>query len=241
MSELRWILLLIGVLIVAGVYGYTRYQRHLRDEASFGRRGAQRDVLDVRGDEPVISSTEEMVDASDLPPIEFEPGDGEAPGDGGDAGDDTAAGRRDGAAPEKAREILILHIRAAEGGPWPGEAVARAAESAGLKQTDKKIFQYFSPESEQALFHVADMFKPGVFDWQRLGEARLRGLSLFMQLPVHCPAPEAFETMLNCARRLAESLGGEMLDARRQPLTEEALADMRALCGAHDGPQTGRG
>jgi len=240
MSELRWILLLIGVLVVAGVYGYTRYQRHLRDEASFGRRGAQRDVLDVRGDEPVISSTEEMVDASDLPPIEFEPGEGEAQVDGDDAGDD-AAGRRGGAAAEKPREILILHVRAPADRPWPGEAAARAAADAGLKQTDKKIFQYFLPESERALFHVADMFKPGVFDWQRLGEARLRGLSLFMQLPVDCPAPGAFETMLNCARRLAELLGGEMLDAHRRPLSEEALTDMRALCEAHDGPQTGRG
>lgn len=237
MSELRWILLLIGVLIVAGVYGYTRYQRHLRDEASFGRRGAQRDVLDVRGDEPVISSADEVVDASDLPPIEFEPGGGEAPAGGAGA----AADRDDGAAPEKPREIVILHVRAPEDRPWPGEAVARAAADAGLRQTDKNIFQYFLPESERALFHVADMFKPGVFDWQRLGEARLRGLSLFMQLPVHCPAPEAFETMLNCARRLVESLNGEMLDAHRRPLTEEALADMRALCEAHDGPQTGRG
>lgn len=240
MSELRWILLLIGVLIVAGVYGYTRYQRHLRDEASFGRRGAQRDVLDVRGDEPVISSTDEVVDASDLPPIEFEPGDDEAPGDGAD----TAAERDDGAAPEKPREILILHVRAPEDRPWPGEAVARAAAAVGLQQTDKNIFQYFPPESEQAeqvLFHVADMFKPGVFDWQRLDEARLRGLSLFMQLPVYCPASGAFETMLGCARRLTEALGGKMLDARRRPLTEEALEDMRALCEAYDGPPTGRG
>lgn len=238
MSELRWILLLIGVLIVAGVYGYTRYQRHLRDEASFGRRGAQRDVLDVRGDEPVISSTDEVVDASDLPPIEFDPGDDEAPGGAGEA---AAADRDDGAAPEKPREILILHVRAPEDRPWPGEAVARAAADTGLQQTDKNIFQYFPPESEQVLFHAADMFKPGVIDWQRLDEVRLRGLSLFMQLPVYCPASGAFETMLGCARRLTEALGGEVLDARRCPLTEEALEDMRALCEAYDGPPTGRG
>ena len=238
MTELRWILLLIGGLIVAGVYGYTRYQRHLRDEASFERRKVQHDVLAVDDeDQPVISSAEEMVAASDLPSIELDPDGGEAAAGGVD---DDADGRTGDAVPDKSRDILVLHVRAAAEETWSGEAVARAAESAGLKQTDKKIFQYFLPESEEALFHVANMFKPGVFDWQRLGEVKVRGLSLFMQLPVHCPAPDAFEHMLGCARRLIEVLGGEILDPHHRSLTGEALAGMRALCEAHDEPQTGR-
>lgn len=220
MSELRWILLLIGALVVAGVYAYTRYQRRVRDEAGFGERRVARDVLETAtGEEALLTDPGDVPDLGELPAIDL-----------GRDGDVAA----DGAAPPRPSEdLLVMHVRAAEGQTWSGAAIVRAAESVGLRRTDKDIFQYFLT-GEHALFYVADMFKPGVFDWRRMDKFRTRGLSLFMRLPATCPATEALKAMLGCAGGLTEALGGDVLDAERRPLSEEALARMRALCEAHD-------
>ena len=213
MSELRWILLLIGALVIAGVYAYTRYQRHVRNEASFGERRVARDLLESAAGEEML-----VTDPGDVPDV------GEAPTIGLD-GDDAASRRLE--------ELLIMHVRAAAAETWSGTAIVKAAEAAGLRRTDKDIFQYFS-SAGHALFYVANMFKPGVFDWRRMDEFETRGLSLFMRLPTTCPATEALKAMLGCAGKLTEALGGDMLDAERRPLSEEALARMRTLCEAHD-------
>ncbi len=216
MSELRWILLLIGALIVAGVYAYTRYQRHVRDEAGFGERRVARDVLETAtGEEALLTDPGDVPDLGDLPAIDLgRDGDGAAP-------------------PRPSEDLLVMHVCAGEGQTWSGAAVVKAAEAVGLRRTDKDIFRYFLA-GEHALFYVADMFKPGVFDWRRMDKFQTRGLSLFMRLPATCPATEALKAMLGCAGGLTETLGGDLLDAERRPLSEEALARMRALCEAHD-------
>ena len=217
MSELRWILLLIGALIVVAVYAYTRYQRRARDEAARGvAKGAS---TGAPGEDALMADPGRVAEPEELPAI------------GLGRNDDAGAG---GDAPRPPTEdLLVMHVRADEGAPWSGTAILKAAEAAGLRCTDKNVFQYFLGE-EHALFYVANMFKPGVFDWRRMDEFTTRGLSLFMRLPPTCAATEALKAMLGCAGKLTEILGGDMLGAERRPLSEEALAKMRTLCEAHD-------
>ena len=220
MSELRWILLLIGALIVAAVYAYTRYQRRARDESGRARRRAARAASRSMADEEaLVTDPGDVADLDELPAIDL---------DRDDDMDATA-----GPPQPPTEDLLVMHVRADEGTSWSGTAILKAAEAAGLRCTDKNIFQYFLGE-EHALFYVANIFKPGVFDWRRMDEFQTRGLSLFMRLPPTCAATEALKAMLGCAAKLIESLGGDMLGAERRPLSEEALAKMRTLCEAHD-------
>ena len=220
MSEPRWILLLIGALIVVAVYAYTRYQRRVRDEIGFGGRRAARDApKGASGKDALVTDPGGVAELDELPAIDL------------DRNDEVGAG--DGAPPRPTEDLLVMHVRADEGALWSGTAILKAAEAAGLRYTDKNVFQYFL-DGERALFYVANMFKPGVFERRRMDEFTTRGLSLFMRLPPVCAATEALKAMLGCAGKLTEILGGDILDAERRPLSEEALARMRTLCEAHD-------
>lgn len=235
MSELRWILLLLGVLLIAAVYGYTRCQNRARGKAGSGARRAPRAAPgDELGDasegapdaKGLVTDSDGVPDLDGLPEIDL--------GRGDHVVTVAAAAVTTAAAPPRPTEdLLIMHVRADEGAIWSGSAIMQAAEAAGLRRADGDVFQCFL-DGEHALFYVTNMFKPGVFDWRRMDDFQTRGLSLFMRLPATCPATEALKAMLGCAAKLTEILGGDMLDAERRPLSEEALARMRTLCEAHD-------
>jgi cell division protein ZipA len=61
-------------------------------------------------------------------------------------------------------------------------------------------------------FSVASLVEPGSFDLSRIKTERFPGVSLFLGLPGGGDALGAFDDMLATARRLAASLDGEVLD-----------------------------
>lgn len=210
MSELRWILLIAGLALVAGVYLYTRWQQ---------RRGADAapppPPREPRLDEP-----------SDFP----EPG--AAPVDLTDEEWEHEVEPFLASAPEtpsESQKIVTLHVMAPEGSTFPAGAVVEALQQAGLKYGRYRIFHRDVPVGGEArtVFSVADMMEPGTFDLTRLDAGWLLGVSLFMVLPGPRPGVEAFAEMLATARQLAERLGGEVKDASRSTLTRQTAHHIR--------------
>ncbi len=78
-----------------------------------------------------------------------------------------------------------------------------------------------------SVFSVANVVEPGSFDLPSLPDAELPGLTLFMVLPGPRGGVAAYADMLATARQLAQRLGGEVLDQERSTLTRQTARHIR--------------
>src|SRR5579859_6447773 len=78
-----------------------------------------------------------------------------------------------------------------------------------------------------SVFSVANMVEPGSFDPATLPDAVFPGLTLFMVLPGPRGGVAAYADMLATARQLAQQLGGEVLDQGRSTLTRQTARHIR--------------
>lgn len=233
MSELRWILLLVGALLVIGVYAYTRWQQKR------GPRGGM-DPIDRQEEagewlEPRLDGEESPTDAQ-LPEFEELPFDGDEAVDLPDDHDAfdmeswvSASGDGESEVSGQEQKIVVLHVMAPENATFPAAAVVEALKSAGLKYGKYRIFHKETPVGGKALtvFSAADMMEPGTFDLGRLEESWLIGVSFFLVLPGPRTGVDAFADMLATARQVAETLGGEVKDSSRSTLTRQTAHHLR--------------
>nr|MBP8197336.1 cell division protein ZipA [Chromatiaceae bacterium] len=76
-------------------------------------------------------------------------------------------------------------------------------------------------------FSMVNMVKPGTFPFGAMAEFETPGLTLFAQLDGQAGDPGRLEELLGTAHSLANDLGGELRDDRRQPLTAEGEERLR--------------
>jgi len=126
-------------------------------------------------------------------------------------------------------KLVVLYVVSSASSEITGEAMTKAFAETDLQYGEMKIFERTVKYSgkDEVLFRVANMVKPGTFELSRLREYRLKGLTLFMQLPGPVEGLKAFNTMLFCAQSLADKLGGEVLDSRREPLDSPSIEKLR--------------
>ena len=229
MMELRWLLIIIGVVIIVAVYFYSRHQHKAKDEQTFFQTPTPNDSL----------MGEKKTEVSDIPSLRIrasktKDNDELLPKMSTAISNKTESPQLD-ASPEPSSEdeptLIILHVWAHSGQYWEGAKLMEVADRAGLTPSDKNIFQYFHQNnSKTPLFHVADKNKPGTFAWDQMEQTKIEGVSLFMEIPTFCLAHEAFLLMHACAQRLSSLLEGEILDQSYQPLAQEALDEVDRLC-----------
>ncbi|MBK1691531.1 cell division protein ZipA [Ectothiorhodospira mobilis] len=123
--------------------------------------------------------------------------------------------------PREEEKILVLHVQAPEGEVFLGVDLEAALEELGMRFGDMDIYhlKLSDGQREHTLFSLANMVNPGTFDPEQMHAFTTPGVSLFLRLPGPCNPVESFEAMLTCADRLAEHLGGQVLDASRSTLT----------------------
>ncbi|HEV7164309.1 MAG TPA: cell division protein ZipA [Gammaproteobacteria bacterium] len=78
-----------------------------------------------------------------------------------------------------------------------------------------------------SVFSVANVVEPGFFDPISLTSSSYPGLTLFMVLPGARSGVAAYADMLATARQLAQQLGGEVLDQERSTLTRQTARHIR--------------
>lgn len=132
-------------------------------------------------------------------------------------------------APQEEEKILVLHVQAPEGEVFLGVDLEAALEELGMHFGDMDIYhlKLSDGQREHTLFSLANMVKPGTFDPEQMHAFTTPGVSLFLRLPGPCNPVESFEAMLTCADRLAEHLGGQVLDASRSTLTPQGRQHTR--------------
>ena len=254
-TSLRIIIAVVGALILIAIYLFGRP----------GQRGQGRRILFKRGRdsrvEPVIGDTDEVIADPADPATEVpEPRQGEL--DVGlreeldRLGEAVASARRPPgrAAPQRplpgrrsaelpVERIVTLFVVARGEGRFSGSDIAVAAEKVGLEFGDMQIFHRPLDGKPEAgpIFSMANMVKPGTFDMSRIDELRTPGLTFFMTLPGPLSALDAWDAMLPATQRMAELLGGNVLDEERNALGRQRIAvlrdELRAWDRKHEGPE----
>jgi cell division protein ZipA len=221
MSQLRWILLTLGALFIAGLAWWElRRPRQAPREGPEPRDPPREPALSLpqmRAREPVRElPVMQIRDAAEpvavvvpapvitTPPV-VEPV-VEWP-------------------PEATRRILALRILAV-GERFAGRSLRQALAAEGFMHGRLSIFHKAGSDS-RAVLSAASLTQPGSFELATMDTQRYGGLNLFAVLPGPLPTAETFEELLSCARNLNERLQGVVQDERGEALTPERIAALR--------------
>lgn len=249
-TTLRIIIAAIGVVILVAIYFFGRPR-----QPGQGRRVVPRKSGDQRV-EPMIGDT------SDAAKESASPQQGELDvalkreldrlgatvaadrmGEPGQAPPPPPAGQRSHEFPVD--RIVSLFVVARPGENFRGSDIVVAAEKAGLRFGAMHVFHRLVDGRPDAgpVFSMANMVRPGHFDMGRIGELATPGVTFFITLPGPLSALDAWEAMLPAAQRIAELLGGELLDESHNALGRQRVAglreELRAWDRLHEGPMIG--
>ena len=186
MDGLRWLLLLFGLLVIAGVYLYSRREKNFDedDEASPQRVAPSLDAVDF------------LEDADPSPSIH-----------------DDEVVEESAVATDAPQKIVTVRIVAHEKQSFAGDELILCMRGIGLRHGKFGIFhRYDGSDESRTVFSAASLIEPGSFDLQNIQGQKIPGISLFLVIPGPIDSVEAFDLMLAAARTLAQSLDGELLD-----------------------------
>lgn len=205
MDALRWVLLLIGVALIAGIWGWSRFRA----------RGPRRQSPDQPFEDP-FRRREPVMDEGSPAPDEATPTVSDTPVTPGSAG----------AAPDK---ILAIHIIAPPRQKFRGTDIDAAARACGLIHGYMRIYNRHPDDrtDKAPVFSLANIMEPGSFDTEQLENTGTPGLTVFMTLPGPGRPLASFNDMLETARSVAESLGGELEDESRSSLSIQRVENIR--------------
>ncbi|RNF83163.1 cell division protein ZipA [Montanilutibacter psychrotolerans] len=133
-------------------------------------------------------------------------------------------------------KIVTLYLAARAGEKLHGPDIVVAAEKAGLVYGHMGVFHRLvegHPE-RGPVFSVANIMKPGSFDMGDIQSLETPAIAFFLTLPAPVAALDAWETMLPTAERMAELLGGIVLDEQRNALGRQRVAHLRDELRAYD-------
>jgi cell division protein ZipA len=184
MWDLRWVLLGLGALLVAGVYLWSR---------GFVRLPVFVQRLPTR--QP---RTEPSFDSSPQPAAESPPLVEVVP-------EEPAAKR----APDR---IVALRLIPREG-ELPAARAVQALRSTGLEHGRYSVFHQQLGDTKEA-FSVASLTEPGSFDLNNLEGNTIAGLSFFVVLPGTGDPVARFDAMVETARALSVELAADLFDER---------------------------
>ena len=189
MDGLRWLLLFFGILVIAGVYIYSRRARNSIDE----------DTADVRRVEPTLQLDAESSDTREPAAAIAEPSD-----------DEVITAEPAESLPQK---IVTLRLVAHEKSAFKGDELILSLRGIGLRHGKFGIFhRYDGNDESRTIFSAASLIEPGSFDLANIKDQQIPGISLFLVLPGPIDSVEAFDLMMAAARTLTQSLDGELLD-----------------------------
>ena len=206
MDGLRWLLLLFGVLVIAGVYVYSRREKRRpeKDERVAERREP---TLEYETEDTASELTEPRPDVAD-----------------GAQADDEHPPKREPAA----QKIVTLRLTGRNGSEFRGDELILSLRGIGMLHGKFGIYhRYDGADENRVIFSAASLVEPGSFDVSNIKEQRIPGISLFMVLPGPIDAVEAFDMMMAAARALAQSLDGELLDESGSTLSIQRERYMR--------------
>ncbi len=122
--------------------------------------------------------------------------------------------------------VIVLTLLAPKGKPLRGPLLLKALQDSGLEHGNMDIFHYHAGGSSEPLFSAANVLEPGKFILSEIAQMETPGIALFMRLPNQLAGSDALNLMLQKARQMGAQLNATLCDGQRQPLNDKALAEM---------------
>lgn len=254
-NKLRLALLIIGLLILAGIYLYSRWraQKQVNDIFSDSHRDQPDVLLEGEGDgkkrdlDPPFTEADRTEPELKIPETEQtvlidEP---VAAGSTEQQASFTLESENSQSVekeikpepvPEprtelpKKLKLVVMHLVAKQGKKFEGAAVLKALQAHKLRFGNMEIFHRITKinEKDQSVFSVANMVKPGTLIPDELGDLKLPGVSFFLSLPAPIDSLKAYDDMLHCVQHMATTLDGDIKDEEFMTLSREKIALQRA-------------
>ncbi len=125
---------------------------------------------------------------------------------------------------QEAQDIFIFNVVAKEESHVRGHELLQFFLTAGFRFGEMSIFHRHlnSDGTGPILFSIANMMAPGIFDPENMEQFRSQGVSFFLTAPNHdINIKKAFDMMLVAVEQMAEEFDCLVLNAEREPLTEQ--------------------
>jgi cell division protein ZipA len=221
-STFRWILVIAGIAIVAGIFLFGNPDRKRKPRASRKRVHAQR----VRQEPALNSEQRETEDnGDDTETRQAELAIGEPSRGGPDTTENRIEPRLDSSPKAPAAplpdKIVTLFIQARDKQTVSGIDLLDASLKSGLVFGNHDIFHRINEEDVEPVFSMANLTKPGSFDKNAWNTMEIHGVTMFMTLPGPRNALDAWDSMLATSRRLAELLHADLLDDKHEVFTRQ--------------------
>jgi cell division protein ZipA len=120
--------------------------------------------------------------------------------------------------------LIILNIMSPKGHVFTGEGIHAVMTSAGLTHGEHLIYHYM--QEGDAVFSIANAIEPGFFELSKLKTTSTPGLAIFLQLPGPVECRKALTSLLDVSKRIAAALSGELCDESRSVLTQQTISHM---------------
>jgi cell division protein ZipA len=131
--------------------------------------------------------------------------------------------------PSKLVQLSVV----ARGAYMEGTEILDVVRELGLQTSRLHVFHRVDPNSNEVVYSIASMVEPGTFPVEDMSDFATPGVTLFMQLPCSLDGPTAFDDLLYTAKRLAESLNGELQDQRHSVLSRQSIEHTRSEIQEH--------
>lgn len=222
-NSLRLILLLVGIVILMGIYFYDVLQKKKNDEVEeLNMPGRDERVEPVINGESAFSAVfEGQQEASSVGQAEPE------------------VLNADEAAPEIEQEdipvaeqapVIQLAVLSREGTVLSGTALLDGFTRLNLEFGDMGIFHRYERQDgvEVQQFHVANILEPGTFPVGSMADFESTGIVLFFQANDAVNPEEAFENMLDVALQLSQSFDARLVDSEMNELMPDKITRIQA-------------
>lgn len=129
---------------------------------------------------------------------------------------------------EGEQQVFILHVASADGRFFDGPDVHIVLQDEDLKFGLNDIYHRVTETNgvPESVFGVANMLKPGTLDPVDQDHLATPGLTFFLVLPGPIEGAPAMREMMEVTNRVAQRLGGEVLDDKRALLKAQTAQYM---------------
>jgi len=122
----------------------------------------------------------------------------------------------------QSQKIVAVRIMARPGERFDGAGLLEALQAEGLEFGRYDIFHRLDPAG-RPVFSMASLVEPGTFDPKAMPGSAYPGIAIFAVLPGPVSARQAFEELLATAHTLAGRLGGILQDDRGASLSMQRI------------------
>jgi cell division protein ZipA len=234
-STLRWIIIVIGALVLGAIFLFGNPQKKRKPRAS-----RRQEIREAQRQEPTLDSPytagEGEFDAGSERVAETGQGELDIGGVQPDLSAEPAAPRKPAAPPPE--KIVSLFLVARDNHIINGAELLQAAINTGMEFGEMNIFHRIEEGADKSVFSLANAAKPGSFSRDEWNTFETSGVVLFMTLPGPAYSLDAWDSMLATARRISEILNAELIDEEHKPFTRQKEARIREELRAYDRSRT---